>query len=507
MLRLQPRRSIIAFFIPRRPHSAGAEVAAVEIGPDGSTVQLTWKRNDAAGCSEGNGDTSVFHRRWLYYNAPNHVHSATGQRTIEPEAVASPPAITRVATVAGGAALQVTWGSDMISEYPATWLHARDYSRPALAAARTAATPPALGGHSAATTNATRDGSRGNSRERSRVPYTTPEQQRTHPAIGRGEIPTFEYADVMSSERAVWRWLQALNEYGLTLIRNAPTTERTVLQVGARVAHPMHTIYGDAWDVAVMANPINIAYAPVGLDVHVDLVYYESPPGLQLLHCREFDSHIIGGESTFIDGFLAAEELRRRDPAAFMTLTRVPATFQKVHYDREWPVHIVAARPHIAVDSTLHSEADAAAGAGDVTGVFWAPQFEGPLRVPPEHVDAYYEAYAAFARVLRDVERDGRFMIEFRMQPGDISVFNNRRMLHGRRVFGLPPESPAVSAGAAGAQTAVDAGGAATRRKNGSRLLQGCYVNIDEYKSRLMYLCHKYGGLDAVKRVANQQWF
>ena len=35
-------------------------------------------------------------------------------------------------------------------------------------------------------------------------------------------------------------------------------------------------------------NPINIAYSNVKLDFHMDLVYYESPPGLQLLHCIRY---------------------------------------------------------------------------------------------------------------------------------------------------------------------------------------------------------------------------
>lgn len=51
---------------------------------------------------------------------------------------------------------------------------------------------------------------------------------------------------------------------------------------------------------------------PAGLDLHIDLAYYESPHGLQLLHCRRFDAGVMGGNSTFIDGFVIAEELRRR---------------------------------------------------------------------------------------------------------------------------------------------------------------------------------------------------
>ena len=39
------------------------------------------------------------------------------------------------------------------------------------------------------------------------------------------------------------------------------------------------------FDVLVTPDPINVAYSSVQLDLHMDLVYFESPPGLQLLHC------------------------------------------------------------------------------------------------------------------------------------------------------------------------------------------------------------------------------
>lgn len=36
-----------------------------------------------------------------------------------------------------------------------------------------------------------------------------------------------------------------------------------------------------------------------------------------------------------------------------------------------------------------------------------------------------------------------------------------------------------------------------------SRVLQGCYINIDEFISRFNVLCAQFGGLDNVKRVMN----
>jgi len=38
------------------------------------------------------------------------------------------------------------------------------------------------------------------------------------------------------------------------------------------------------FDVRDMPNPINAAYTSVHLQCHMDLIYYEAPPGIQLFH-------------------------------------------------------------------------------------------------------------------------------------------------------------------------------------------------------------------------------
>lgn len=130
-----------------------------------------------------------------------------------------------------------------------------------------------------------------------------------------------------------------------------------------------------------------------------------------------------------------------------------------------------------------------------LTGVFWAPQFEGPLAVPPEDVGPYYDAYGAWAGFLADAEAAGsRWLTEFRLAPGEVAVFNNRRMLHGRRAFGTR-----------GAEGGGGGGGSGHPRRH----LQGCYVNVDDYNSRLHALAARFGGSGGggtrLRRVGNQQ--
>jgi len=229
-------------------------------------------------------------------------------------------------------------------------------------------------------------------------------------------------------------------------------------------------IYGDIFDVINSADAaINVAYTSDALGPHMDLCYYESPPGIQLLHCLNFDDDVEGGESFVIDGFGVAETLRRTSPAAFETLATVPATFVKDHSKRAHPVLLSYRRPHISLDPQTRA----------IVGVFWSPPFEGPLdttTLPPHAVGEYYAAYKVFAEAIEAAPR-----YEARLATGEMLVFNNRRMLHGRRAF--------------------------TSRTGGRRHLRGGYVNIDEFANRYNLLRRAFSeGSEAARsvRLGNQ---
>lgn len=50
-----------------------------------------------------------------------------------------------------------------------------------------------------------------------------------------------------------------------------------------------------------------------------------------------FDPQVVGGESNLLDIFAVAERFRETHPEEFNTLVRVPATFQKIHFERSVP--------------------------------------------------------------------------------------------------------------------------------------------------------------------------
>ncbi|KAF1334351.1 Gamma-butyrobetaine dioxygenase, partial [Globisporangium splendens] len=270
-------------------------------------------------------------------------------------------------------------------------------------------------------------------------------------------IPTSEYAEVMDTEddRGLFGLLHQIVENGLAVVQNTPSEKGQVKKIAERIAPVSHSfLYGDIFDVVAEQNPH-----------HLDLAYYESPPGFQFLHALRFDETVRGGESTFVDVFAVAQEFRRLHPKHFETFCRVPATFKKHHLNRSNPAIMEYQRPHIQLN---HRD--------EVIAVHWSPPFEGPLKVPFDDVKPYYEAY----KIFHDIVEGGKFLIEFKLKQGDTVIFNQRRVLHGRNQF--------------------------TADSNGVRHLQGTYINIDDAHCRFNALRYRFAVDDPSiknRRVAN----
>eukprot|EP01062_Namystynia_karyoxenos_P062277 TRINITY_DN55188_c0_g1_i1.p1 TRINITY_DN55188_c0_g1~~TRINITY_DN55188_c0_g1_i1.p1 ORF type:complete len:442 (+),score=115.70 TRINITY_DN55188_c0_g1_i1:87-1412(+) len=392
---------------PARQRRGGAQHAAATLvsctpRPGGGAVRLQW----------ADGHSAEFDARWLRLACGSARTGSHGQRCLFPSSPEVRSAAVTEAEV-GWAELVVRYQSGHASRLSGEWLRRHAHDPATLAADRRRLDPLAPGSR---------------------------------------ELPQVAWSD-LESEEGVWRWVQALNSPGACLVRGVPCEAETVLRAAERIGPVMRTLYPIVFDVQVEERPINIAYTTDGLAPHQDLPYYESPPGVQLLHCLEFSAACTGGESLLLDSHAAAELLRQRHPEHFAVLARVPATFQKDHVDRENPAQYWYSRPHISVN-----------GAGDVLAVFWSPPFEGELRVPEADVPLYFDAYAAFADIIDSPDTMKQYGWTFRLNPGDLIAFNNRRILHGRRAIG----------------------------GSGPRHLQGCYVSTDDFANRFRNLARRF---------------
>jgi gamma-butyrobetaine hydroxylase len=261
-----------------------------------------------------------------------------------------------------------------------------------------------------------------------------------------GRIPTFADAEVRSDEPAQFRWLSAVRDYGFARLRGVPAVAGEVERVAALVGYIRETNYGRTFDVISMPQPTHLAYTPRALAVHVDNPYRVPTPGLQMLLCIEAASE--GGDTVLVDGFRAADELNRADPAAYHLLTRVPMSFRY----RDAETDLYARQPVIALDAD-----------GQVAAIHFNDRAAAPLEIAESEVEPFYAAYRKFARLVRDPALE----LRFRLAPGHLLFFDNQRALHGR--------------------TAFDASA-------GRRFLQGCYLDRDGLESRLRVLARRMKG-------------
>mmetsp|Transcript_27419 Transcript_27419/g.49821 ORF Transcript_27419/g.49821 Transcript_27419/m.49821 type:complete len:270 (-) Transcript_27419:433-1242(-) len=236
---------------------------------------------------------------------------------------------------------------------------------------------------------------------------------------------------------------------------------------GGSLSH--ESLYGNTYHIRVCEqNCSNPAFTTSALPMPMqqDLAYYESPPGVKIIHCAMNGRAVSGGETTLIDAMAAAHRLRELRPKSFETLTQCPATFTK----QGGGASMTYRRPHIVL-----SEEEG----WDINAVHWSPPQEGPVCLPPGQVERYHEAYADFERLLNGGEGDDElcryaqeYTWEHKLRPGEMLVFNNRRMFHGRRGF-------SVAEG--------------TSFEDRQRHLVACYTNIDDTLNSYRVLLREKG--------------
>ena len=445
----------------------------ITVDADGTVVTITQLRHGHPSVSASPVNHTTFPAWWLWTQNPHGIHSSSGQRQYSLGYTAAKSCVVRKARIVASdivnspklpppppkgsyhsrgniystttnaedirhvgdsshrLLLQVTWGNGSVSYFDWDWL--RQFS--------------SQGDHN--TTRVTSDlaiGARENTRA---IP-----------------IPTFDYHFIMNTPQGQMEALDAIVEHGAILIPSAPIlatysdkssdnlTHETVLPSGQIVANlgkrlsggrlSHGSLYGDTFRVMSKPNAQNIAYTSQPLAPHQDLAYYESKPFLQLLQCISHTGQ--GGASVLIDAMAAAEYLRTIAEDLFKVLCHVEATFVKQRPGAD----IVSFKPHIRVSP--HT--------GEVIEVNWSPPFEGPPTLVPSSemgevsvLNEYFRAYQAMEclldnhateagegilepglrSMLKDYSR--HYTWEQVLEPGDILVFNNQRMCHGRRGF------------------------------------------------------------------------
>lgn len=387
------KQTVEEFAADWRSFTTSRQIQSCHLEPCNVTVQ--WD----------DGRKNLFHFEWLRDNCPcsECVHPVTREQVFE---IADTPVDLSAidAAVMGQAELAINWSDGHQSVFGAGWLRAHGYDH--------------------------------KSREERRSSERTVQMWQADL-----EIPTFDYTSVMADDQALLDWLLAARDVGLTRMINMPTSEETMEHVARRISFIRESNFGVVFEVRTKVEAVNSnAYTALKLPHHTDLPTRELQPGLQFLHCLINDA--IGGDSTFVDGFAIANQLRLKHPADFELLTQTPVSFRNKAPQSDYR----SLAPIIGLNAR-----------SEVSEIRLANWLRAPFDVAEQDMPAFYQAYRKFSAMARQPE----FIVRKRLNAGEMWCFDNRRTMHARQAFD---------------------------QSSGLRHLRGCYMDRDELLSRILVL-------------------
>lgn len=210
------------------------------------------------------------------------------------------------------------------------------------------------------------------------------------------------------------------------------------------------TFYGSLWDVRSLSESKNIAYTNLDLGLHMDLLYFQSPPRFQFLHVLK--SKVDGGESIFVDSFAIAEQMWRQERDLWTILTQVKVGYWYRNDGKFYRFNhnvLEIDEDHEEMQSSGITNGNASGigiGIGEekmekmprLKAVNYSPPFQSPLpliasskQLTAEKRDLFFKAFQRFTELSHERE----FRYERKLDEKECVIFDNRRVLHARRGF------------------------------------------------------------------------
>ena len=225
--------------------------------------------------------------------------------------------------------------------------------------------------------------------------------------------------------------LQTIKTYGFSIINNCPTEMKTVEDIANKIGYVRNSIFGDLWSFESNTEMADSAYTQEELRPHTDGTYNHDAPGLQLLLCCEYEAE--GGESIMVDGFKIAKILRENHGTSYNILSEIDIPGR---YFGDG-VELIAKRPVFKFSNKK------------LIQVSFNNYDRGDFRLPNNKINDFYAAIRAFDKLANAKEMQWRQILK----PGQLLIFNNWRVLHGRSEF------------------------------SGKRKMSGCYINKEDFES------------------------
>ncbi len=255
-----------------------------------------------------------------------------------------------------------------------------------------------------------------------------------------GSFASFERAS-LDADRAVLAMLERFHADGAVIVTGVEPDDDGLRGTAALIGQIQTTNYGPTWSFEASVDPVSEVESMHMLRMHTDLPYREQPAGVQLNLAISVSSE--GGASTFVDGYSMAERMREENHRAWELLT-------SVHFEYPYlrsTVRLSGGGPLVGLDSE-----------GRYGIVRRAPDLVGSPRVASDDTEALYAAVRRWGELVDDPANQ----IHVALRPGELVIFDNHRLLHGRTAFTLHPGE--------------------------RRHLMGCYLEMDELRNTVALL-------------------
>tara|TARA_B100000989_G_C19517368_1_gene462357 strand:+ start:53 stop:1156 length:1104 start_codon:yes stop_codon:yes gene_type:complete len=258
------------------------------------------------------------------------------------------------------------------------------------------------------------------------------------------KIYKFDFKDNIFESREMYELLIKFYEYGFVIFRNVPTENNFIVKFANSIGSVRRTNFGEWFDVKSVPNPNDLAYTSLPLAPHTDNPYRNPVPCIQLLHC--ITNEVSGGFSTLVDGYTVTEDLKKENKDYYDILTKIKVKFKFIDKD----VVLEGWSELIKLDENK-----------EFKQVKFSPRLDFVPILNKKELDLYYKA----RNKISSMYNSEKYKIEFKLTQGDLLMMDNYRLLHGRTKF--------------------DA-------NEGSRFLQGCYIDFDSTEGKLRHLKRKF---------------
>ena len=227
------------------------------------------------------------------------------------------------------------------------------------------------------------------------------------------------------------RLYENLFEFGFCFIDgikpwNDIDTSRSLLE---KIAPIRHTFFGDLYQFSSEIELSDSDYGDLAwsnefLPPHTDTIYFTPGSGLQSFQCySDYKTDFKGGKSTLTDGFSLLHDLKNEIPEVFDYFTKFK--LNGLYLDKN-ELYLNDKQYVIGINGENNDD--------ELNIEYFRFNNEDRANMSYLNFDDTYEFYKNY-KILDEYVRNEKYQIQFYLEPGQLVIFNNWRVMHGRQTF------------------------------------------------------------------------